>query len=1337
MRVITILLIISVLSLICFSTAYAQRGEHDPNPTAPGGNADDEDVAPPKFNIDGGPTAGRTGWMIYIVDEYGLPVSADAKFILTSSSFSIGSNFQSDMAARLGGYSTSAYSVTDLNAQWGAPFTTTGQGRGNEVKQWMLTPVGESYNVVHTIAKYWGESTALAFQDSAKEDSPYYFIMEPIYWNQMYKNGEATGKWLIGTARGIANLQNANGVEPTGDYLIRKYTNNLYGNGVKFEFTQFEIPYGTNAGVCTNAEIMSGAYGIMSIWAGLLEEEPEEIPREPVETEDGDMYVVKNFLEFDSTYEENAITGTPSAIDNQASNDMYAAPKLYTYNTCNSFNLGEAIPTTESYTNHVKTSSWYGTATLSHQERSQIYSIPYQYVYFWIETTTVGSMEYPTEENAENIREVVTPDGSMWYWDISEKFTEVRTSSVHYEFVGNAYYIKKANFYEADQSKVREKLYHASKRDEIGTGTIYGINPEIPFSIICGGQSASTGSMVTVESFGARADYHISFPTVNTSLIVLKDEYDYDPGEYMNMNELGMELRNRKLVTDSSSSIEHKVSEEKHVKCTNDYLSLNGDVYINDVKENFRVTSARDGKTVTITTHAKLTSEGPLKDEVAEDTLKKGLIYKIPKQSNDWMDASYGWNEGEQMVMIPQDTTNGHYYTSHQATYSRIVATGNATPLDIVLDDGKNALWRNMKYAILAPYRANEPIIVHSPSISPAHIDGEDTQLLPPSVMTELSPGALGYHSYQANCAQLKLDGTYDFVYDWKQLFQYTGYGNPAGFTKYIKEKYVRFPFSVMIDGTYFEPIDGFTEWIPVGATTTSFEFYVPTWAREGIYSYDANNGSFEVETKVLANNEGIKYYEGIANTNIAEQYEYNASLDCYVATYHIPAQISGVIYDFQVVGVNDVNTFSITEKEEDAADLRKWAHLATEKQERNVGVNNRFGESNVRYTKDGLLNNNWPTKFTLPFAGGRTNDPSIYNGFLKRGHSFSFTIKTIANLWKNDDTLEINTDFSRYINPDGTIEDNPLIYYSIDDNAYMLYGDDSREQFIIKDATLDGMRTASANVFKDSYFDYFNTNTFLFGPSESKKINIYDTFWNTARIYSYYWDDNETERQNGINELKFTVNNIGTPSHISIPSSMRLFTANEEELEINKDKTVNTASRYNASSNNLATLERFQYDSFGYSMQTWYGQYDVPDNLMKLDEKKLWDACDEKGVEITGVTRPATTGTDESKEYSKELLRQYWVDIGITGKEDFWITEGYLVLNFDIWTTHKKEGHLTYYRGTDNMWTTEADASVRYVSVYDKYRIDNIPVYDGDVAIISLDSNRWNGYSAGILYIN
>ena len=78
-------------------------------------------------------------------------------------------------------------------------------------------------------------------------------------------------------------------------------------------------------------------------------------------------------------------------------------------------------------------------------------------------------------------------------------------------------------------------------------------------------------------------------------------------------------------------------------------------------------------------------------------------------------------------------------------------------------------------------FKQNEPIVVHSPIISPFNITipGETTA----EVQTQAKQSdAVG--------AQLILDNDYSLNFKWQQYFAMKGYDMPAGWTKYVKTKY-------------------------------------------------------------------------------------------------------------------------------------------------------------------------------------------------------------------------------------------------------------------------------------------------------------------------------------------------------------------------------------------------------------------------------------------------------------------------------------------------------------------------------------------------------------------
>lgn len=617
-----------------------------------------------------------------------------------------------------------------------------------------------------------------------------------------------------------------------------------------------------------------------------------------------------------------------------------------------------------------------------------------------------------------------------------------------------------------------------------------------------------------------------------------------------------------------------------------------------------------------------------------------------------------------QIAGIPEEKENGIYYTSVSSTYRNFIK-GNRR-ITMTIDDAVN----RTKTAILSGYEQYEPIVVHSPVIAPITIEGADrTQLKEQQLVT-----------------QMLLDSEYTISFNWERYFAMQGYdlAHLAGWKNYVQEKYIQFPFAVKVNGTYYEPEDrnGYTQEIAVGKDTEEVTVYIPSWAVEGVYGLDGYAGydaiNRPIRVRCTANNYNNAYVDAFGM-------EFNASLQQYQAKFNYPVQISGILYDFQILATNDELQFASVDEDVNGVynfvshTLSSGYAIA----EKRIGSYNRLGGNVVQYTVDGTTTSAWPKVNTLPFASGKSNQYKD-NGYMKLGTTFSFSVKTIASLAGENSYVNITPSY-RYVSRDGTVyeSDEISIYYNDGRDNLIKMGSVADTEHT-KSITLADLRDAS--YFKDCFYDYY-----------------YDTIAETAAT------DGVTEQYVLIKDSKSY--NVG---NIRLGSDLRLITANEEELAENMSKDVNSALRYQS---NLGTLTDAAYERFKDSMQTWYGQYTIPGSIM--------------------VCR------------SNVDIKASGEDVGITGDELFWLKDGYLILSFDIETKRDGDNnHLVYFGGNGgrgiNMWGQEAvgddTADDAMSNEYGKDHKDTVvfnDIRDGDVAIIPLDASIDSNYNTGILYLN
>ena len=163
----------------------------------------------------------------------------------------------------------------------------------------------------------------------------------------------------------------------------------------------------------------------------------------------------------------------------------------------------------------------------------------------------------------------------------------------------------------------------------------------------------------------------------------------------------------------------------------------------------------------------------------------------------------------------------------------------------------------------------------------------------------------------------------------------------------------------------------------------------------------------------------------------------------------------------------------------------------------------------------------------------------------------------------------------------------------------------------------------------------------------------------------------------------------------ITLYPTQRLLSGDEEQLEVNQYNSAADALRYNSG---LDRISGKQYTAFKKSMQTWFGEYRVPNYLFVslVDE---------------------STGMDAFKTAMEE--GEY-----VTDSSDCWKEGGYLVLNFEIITYRDGHEHLHYY--ISDVTTVRSGRAV-----------NDIQLRTGDVAVINMTRRFSDRYVNGILYIN
>lgn len=768
-----------------------------------------------------------------------------------------------------------------------------------------------------------------------------------------------------------------------------------------------------------------------------------------------------------------------------------------------------------------------------------------------------------------------------------------------------------------------------------------------------------------VTDWTSKENLHVKFPDDYTDVIVMECGMGY--GAAIGL----MNLVEQAIYDDQITSADYI----KAVESKNDLVRINGITYM-------------DNEWVS---HAN-------------DTTINRIPYKILPTGKD--DSVYAFTEKSTTVKIPETVANGSYITDMELTYKKRALNTEETRAV-----SASAMGDSIQNHLKPGYEKNEPVNVHTPVISPVKIvDGEqETQLVEDNKSNHTGPvDKDGRVDDGKALYELILDHEYTFKFDaaLHQFYQNYGWsGDPSKYDKYVKGKWARFPFDVRVNGTFYDVTStGFTDWIEVDQNETTF--YIPPWALEKDY--------YEIEYKVEAYN--------VIDENMndhSEDTEGTANLDRenYVATYVVPVELSGIIYGFEVIGTNDDSSYS----ENPSNAIYTPYNFTIHKEEKKTGTKNRLGESVVRYTLDGTLEPNWSLKNALPLCN-LSSWTMEDTGYIKKGTTIDFSVKTIANLWdENTDYIRIKPTF-RYMDAAGNINEDIQVYYR-QGSQFIRY---TSEEDMENDATAIYREDSSENknyIRKVNLWNENFTGSAWDGAEIllSSDINAYDgeyhdrdLLYTLAKHNTWYTDDME------IGEFLTRESEGYSLSSILLSGTNRILTGNYEELAINLDKERNELTEF--------ALNKTVADKFEYSMQTWYGRYWIPTELY---------VCDGNTFEDMGIPDTDNNGIVDLWDYAVST------DQGVDGNEDFWYhkqkePDGYLIVNFDITSFNENEPHLSYSSGTKDMWKTEgAPEEVPIGDRFDPDRTIQIPVESGDVAFIHLGESITDGWSVKTFMIN
>lgn len=746
------------------------------------------------------------------------------------------------------------------------------------------------------------------------------------------------------------------------------------------------------------------------------------------------------------------------------------------------------------------------------------------------------------------------------------------------------------------------------------------------------------------------------------------------------------------------------------------------------------------------------------------------FILQVPDTETYETSPAFGGNIGQQQE-IDAEQANGEYPTSYSgATYRHILAYSGSTTVSAS---------GNLK----GVYSENDPIIVQTPVVSPVSIYDDPDSDLSTGVAgsgSSTTPDAAGYEPIQTGAGsqsgrltqlayqgaesgrnddlvQLRLDESYWFKFDPYEHLSTQGYadwttGTPFDntwseddikFDKYVKAKYVHFPFAVCVyekDNTlptYYPLVtdeDDPNYWIKIydqddDSTSSNIiwtRFYIPSWAIEGSYP-DTSGIRYKVESINVVNGDGEHdTYNDNGDLSDATSDDH----ELYIATYDFGVQLSGWIYNFQIVGINNRDLYDQNLTETFSSEWHDlYYSFCWNYEEKKAGTLNRLGGDDrytdesvyVRYTKSGEIAHtgdsvsNYTLSRSLSSEVGWVNKNTVVldntkshkyedAGTAPKGTEFAFSVQTISNLWNDGDWIEITPSFW-WQSDDGTSlsqEDGLYVYYNDNtgssENLYIPYGS-SRDNSLVKTVSLSNM------MFDGSY------------QEEDLEATVLHPVYNESTA-SFSNTNSVANVDNLVSQYKARKNECYTLSKIALSSNLRIYTGDVSELKANitvdrdSDEVKSLTDMYIFS--NSADLDAVE-TCVQPSMQTWYGSYILPSELFV-----------------------STMSPDELNAYITEHG-------SITDDdENVWLQGGYLIVHFDIIAHNSEDSKkdLAYSAGNSgaqNMWqaqkqdlTAEVGSTVSDSSSgHYGHRI--ISVNYGDILVIDMEESIDDWFDANI----
>ena len=259
----------------------------------------------------------------------------------------------------------------------------------------------------------------------------------------------------------------------------------------------------------------------------------------------------------------------------------------------------------------------------------------------------------------------------------------------------------------------------------------------------------------------------------------------------------------------------------------------------------------------------------------------------------------------------------------------------------------------------------------------------------------------------------------------------YPGYGS-RDYSKYIRERDVRFPFDVYLSGTYYPK----NTWIQIPSGQQSLNLYLPVWVDEGNY---------DVEFRSIAIN--------APSDDVPAQASANLNLSNYVATKTMPVQVIGRLFDFRITDIADYNWERVFRTQKGSA----------------------IPTGNVYWVGDKDLDGNPrgnSSPFFLPIRPGSNPQQGYQYVSVKTGYHFKFDVKTIGNMFGLNDGIRITPSFY-FVKKDGTGRIPVDLYYRREDNPFVKVGsaEDTQLRYVKLNTRLRNV--PQQELIDTAYFNY------------------------------------------------------------------------------------------------------------------------------------------------------------------------------------------------------------------------------------------------------------------------